>query len=112
VRELAASGLVVLADKGYTGADSHIRTPYKGKNKPPAQKAANRAHATLRGSGERANAQLKTRRILRTPLLPLEGRAARRGHPRAPRTRDGRMKTAQCSARRGQRHGTGVLIRV
>ena len=29
VRELAASGLVVLADKGYAGADEHIRTPYK-----------------------------------------------------------------------------------
>jgi len=65
VRELAAAGLIVLADKGYTGADDHIRTPYKGKNKPASQKAANRAHAKLRGPGERANAQLKTWRILR-----------------------------------------------
>ena len=65
VRELAASGLIVLADKGYTGAGAHIRTPYKGKNKPPSQKSANRAHAKLRGPGERANAQLKTWRILR-----------------------------------------------
>ena len=65
IRELAAAGLVVLADKGYTGAGDHIRTPYKGKNKPASQKAANRAHATLRGPGERANAQLKTWRILR-----------------------------------------------
>src|SRR5436190_3657835 len=47
VRELAASGLIVLADKGYTGAGAHIRTPYKGKNKPPSQKSANRAHAKL-----------------------------------------------------------------
>jgi len=45
VRELAACGLIVLADKGYTDAGDHIRTPYKGKNKPASQKAANRAHA-------------------------------------------------------------------
>jgi DDE superfamily endonuclease/Helix-turn-helix of DDE superfamily endonuclease len=65
LRELAASGLVVLADKGYHGAGDHIRTPYKGRNKPESQKAANRAHAKLRGPGERANAQLKSWRILR-----------------------------------------------
>ncbi len=65
VRELAACGLIVLADKGYHGAGDHIRTPYKGRNKPASQKAANRAHATLRGPGERANAQLKAWRILR-----------------------------------------------
>ena len=65
VRELAASGLVVPADKGYADADEHIRTPYKGRNKPACQKEANRAHARLRGPGERANAQLKSWRILR-----------------------------------------------
>jgi hypothetical protein len=42
-----------------------LLTPYRGKNKPASQKAANRAHAQLRSPGERANAQLKTRRILR-----------------------------------------------
>jgi hypothetical protein len=65
VRELAAAGLVVLADKGYIGAGDHVRTPYRGRNKPASQKAANRAHAQLRSPGERANAQLKTWRILR-----------------------------------------------
>ena len=65
LRELAAAGLIVLADKGYTGTGDHIRIPYKGKNKPDSQKAANRAHAKLRGPGERANAQLKVWRILR-----------------------------------------------
>jgi hypothetical protein len=35
------------------------------RDKPESQKAANRAHATLRAPGERANAQLKTWRILR-----------------------------------------------
>jgi hypothetical protein len=65
VQELAGCGLVILADKGYTGAGEHIRTPYRGRNKPASQKDANRAHARLRSPGERANAQLKTWRILR-----------------------------------------------
>jgi DDE superfamily endonuclease len=55
----------VLADKGYHGADDHIRTPYRGRNKPASQKEANRAHAQLRSPGERANAQLKNWHILR-----------------------------------------------
>ena len=62
--ELEAAGLITLADKGYQGAEN-ARTPYKGKNKPESQKQANRAHAKLRSPGERANAQLKTWRILR-----------------------------------------------
>ena len=62
--ELEAAGLVTLADKGYRGS-SHAKIPYIGKNKPESQKQANRAHARLRAPGERANAQLKTWRILR-----------------------------------------------
>jgi DDE superfamily endonuclease len=65
VRGLAAAGLIVLADKGYHGAGDHIHVPYRGRNKPASQKDANRAHAQLRSPGERANAQLKTWRILR-----------------------------------------------
>ena len=65
IRELAAAGLIVLADKGYIGAGNHVLTPYRGRNKPASQKAANSAHARLRAPGERANAQLKTWRILR-----------------------------------------------
>src|SRR6266516_5410517 len=65
LRELAAAGLVVLGDKGYIGAGEHVHTPYRGRNKPASHKAANRAHAQLRSPGERANAQLKTWRILR-----------------------------------------------
>jgi hypothetical protein len=42
-----------------------VITPYKGTNKPAAQKDANRAHARLRSAGERACAQLKTWHILR-----------------------------------------------
>ena len=65
LRELGTAGLIMLADKGYTGAGDHVHTPCKGKNKPASQKTANRAHAKLRGPGERANAQLTTWRILR-----------------------------------------------
>jgi hypothetical protein len=62
--ELETAGLVTLADKGYQGS-SYAKIPYRGKNKPASQKEANRAHARLRAPGERANAQLKTWRILR-----------------------------------------------
>lgn len=65
LRELEQAGIVVLADKGYQGAEGPVRTPYKGRNKPVSQKLANRSHARLRGPGERVNAQLKTWRILR-----------------------------------------------
>jgi hypothetical protein len=64
IRERAASGLVVLADKGYTGAGAPVLIPYRGRNKPAPEKDANRAHAQLRSPAERANAQLKTWRIL------------------------------------------------
>jgi DDE superfamily endonuclease/Helix-turn-helix of DDE superfamily endonuclease len=65
IRQLAAAGLITLADKGYHGAGEPILTPYRGRNKPASQKDANRAHAQLRSPGERANAQLKTWHILR-----------------------------------------------
>jgi hypothetical protein len=62
--ELEAGGLIVLADKGYQGS-AYAKVPYRGRNKPQSQKDANKAHAQLRSPGERANAQLKTWRILR-----------------------------------------------
>jgi hypothetical protein len=61
---LEQAGLIALGDKGYDETRQHVITPYKGKNKPDSQKDANRAHARLRGPGERANAQLKYWRIL------------------------------------------------
>ncbi len=61
--ELEDAGLVTLTDKGYQGS-TYAKIPYKGKNKPDSQKQANKAHAKLRGPGERANAQLKTWKIL------------------------------------------------
>ena len=61
--ELEDAGLVTLADKDYQGS-TYAKIPYKGKNKPDSQKQANKAHAKLRAPGERANAQLKTWKIL------------------------------------------------
>jgi hypothetical protein len=65
---LRDAGLIALGDKGYHGYDEtgrQVITPYKGRNKPQSCKDANRAHARLRGPGERANAQLKYWRVLR-----------------------------------------------
>ena len=60
VRELAAAGLVMLADKGYLGEDciAHARTG--AGTSPTRRRDANRAHARLRTPGERANARFKT----------------------------------------------------
>jgi hypothetical protein len=33
VRALAATGLVMLADKAYQGAGAHVLAPYKGRDK-------------------------------------------------------------------------------
>ena len=55
----------MLAGKGYHGAGDPVLAPYRGRTKPASQKQAHRAHAQLRSPGERAGAQLKTRRILR-----------------------------------------------
>ncbi len=65
-RELEKAGILTLADKAYQGAGASVLImPYKGRDKPESQKQANRSHAKLRGPGERANAQLKSWRILR-----------------------------------------------
>jgi hypothetical protein len=50
IRQLAAAGLVTLADKGYIGAGQHVLVPYRGRGKPPSQKAASSAGARLRAS--------------------------------------------------------------
>ncbi|GAA4236963.1 hypothetical protein FHR32_006146 [Streptosporangium album] len=65
LRALEKAGIIILADKAYQGAEGPLITPYKGKDKPESQKRANRSHAKLRGPGERANAQLKSWKILR-----------------------------------------------
>jgi hypothetical protein len=87
--ELEAVGLITLADEGYQGS-TYAKTPCKGTNKPQSQKQANKAQAKLRSPGERANAQLKTWRILRklrccpwhAPIHVLQVREANAGRRR------------------------------
>jgi len=57
-----------------------IWSRWRRMNKPQSQKDANRAHAKLRAPGERANAQLKTWKILRKlRCCPWKAGAARQG---------------------------------
>jgi hypothetical protein len=82
IRRLATAGLLVLADKGYQGAGEPLITPYKGRAKPEPKKDANRSHARLRGPGERANAQLKSWKMLRKlRCCPHRARPHRSSHP-------------------------------
>jgi hypothetical protein len=75
LRHRTHPGLVVLTDNGYHGAGDHIRTPYKGRNKPASAKAANSAHAKLRSLGERAQRPAQDlARAAGTPLLPVARR--------------------------------------
>jgi hypothetical protein len=61
---LAGANVMTFADKAYQGAGGSVRTPFKRHHpRPPLsrnQKAVNRAHARIRGIGERAVATLKT----------------------------------------------------
>lgn len=72
---LTTAGVTVLADNGYHGAGPSVRVPYRRRHPDPdtgrcrplsrGQKAVNTSHARRRGPGERANAQLKSWKILR-----------------------------------------------
>ncbi|GAA3726947.1 IS5/IS1182 family transposase [Streptomyces tremellae] len=58
--------ILVLADRAYQGAGATFRTPYyHHREHPDHYQQFNRDHARLRAPGERAFAQLKSRRILR-----------------------------------------------
>jgi hypothetical protein len=69
LRELEQAGILTLADKGYQGAaTAMVITPYKGRNKPESQKQGEpvtRQAPRTRRTRERANAQIKTWRLLR-----------------------------------------------
>jgi hypothetical protein len=72
---LHAAGISTVADTGYQGAGPAVRVPQRRRRLDPDtgryrrlsdnQKAVNTAHARQRGPGERANAQLKSWKILR-----------------------------------------------
>ncbi len=65
---LSTANVMTLADKAYQGAGGSVRTPFKRHRYRPRlsarQKAVNRSHARIRARGERANATLKTWKIL------------------------------------------------
>jgi hypothetical protein len=68
IAEKVLEFLGLLADLGYIGLHPDVITGYKRtrgqKSLPAAKKAANQAQASLRAIGERANAQLKSWRVL------------------------------------------------
>jgi hypothetical protein len=65
---LTSANIMTFADKAYQGARGNIRTPFKRHRHRPKlsawQKKVNRAHARIRAIGERANATLKTWKVL------------------------------------------------
>ena len=65
---LTSADVMTFADNGYQGARGSVRTPFKRRCFRPKlsgrQKAVNRAHAKIRGRGDRAIATLKTWKIL------------------------------------------------
>jgi len=78
IRELADAGLIVLADKGYTGAGGHVLTPYRGRNKLASQKERQllpRQAARPGRAGQRPAQDLGN--PAQTPLLPLASRSHR-----------------------------------
>jgi hypothetical protein len=67
----------VLADLGYVGWDEQAvtgRRKPRGKEMPPAQRAANRLQAQLRSPGERGNSRLKYWKVLASELRCRPGR--------------------------------------
>jgi len=65
-RELAAAGLVVLADRGYHGAGGPVLAPLPGPQQARLAEGRQPGPRPAAIPGERANTQLKTWRILRT----------------------------------------------
>ena len=65
---LTSAKVMTFADKAYQGARGSLRTPFKRHRHRQTlsrwQKKVNRAHARVRAIGERANATLKTWRVL------------------------------------------------
>lgn len=68
------AGVMVLGDKGYQGDSCGTVTPYKGRELPESYRQANRAHAHVRGPGERGFATLSHWHVLnQLRCCPLAG---------------------------------------
>jgi hypothetical protein len=68
IEALSSANVMTFADRAYQGACGTVRTPFKRHRYQPKlsrrQKAVNRAHGRIRAIGERANATLKTWKVL------------------------------------------------
>ncbi len=79
---VAGRGLGLHGRQGLPGCRAQRRL-LRGKHKPESQKRANKVHARLSSPGERANARLKSWRILcKLRSCPWRARPARQSHPR------------------------------
>ncbi|MFC5006776.1 transposase family protein [Dactylosporangium cerinum] len=65
IAALTGAAVATLADKAYRGAGGAIGVPHYGRDLPPRMRDCNSSHNQIRGIGERANATLKTWRLLR-----------------------------------------------
>jgi hypothetical protein len=71
IAAMLVSVIGVLADLGYVGWNEQVitgRRKPRGKEMPPAQRAANQLQAQLRSPGERGNARLKYWKVLASEL--------------------------------------------
>jgi hypothetical protein len=92
VRELAASGLIVLADKGYHGAGDSRPHPLPGPEQAgitPGRQPCPRHAARPRRARQRPAQDLAHPE--QAPLLPLAGRPVGQGDPRPSSPRDRRL---------------------
>jgi hypothetical protein len=79
-----------------TPGSARASVPVQGQGKLTAQKAADRvSRPAARPRRTRQRPAQNLAHPAQTPLLPLEGRAARQGHPRTSDPRDRRMKNVQ-----------------
>jgi DDE superfamily endonuclease len=64
IAALTSAAVATLADKAYRGAGGAIGVPHYGRDLPTRMRDCNSSHNQIRGIGERANATLKTWKIL------------------------------------------------
>ncbi len=102
IRQLAAAGLIVLADKGYIGAGQYILTSAGAEQARLPENRQLRARQTARPRRTRQRPAQDLGNPVQTPLLPLARLPDRQSQPRPPSSRDRRMKTLTASSASGR----------
>lgn len=64
IAAVTRSAVATFADKGYRGAGGAVGVPHYGRRLPTRMRACNSSHTKIRSIGERANATLKSWRLL------------------------------------------------